>query len=399
MGIPIYRKKRTGICMGWLLLLAWGLLPVLLTFGAIDALVPLLIIIILIAAAATLNRGWNALNIFGIGTLAGVAGAMGTKGSMRGKSPFTGGKKYGRGYEKMIKGALKTGQGAAGLAALRNINANRLSPAAAKAALVTSTVDHMLGKSPKLPASTGKATMFLAWAAGGNVNKYAKTTNKLSNPALTPGDRDKLIREKEGLERAIYGKAIKTGADRPHTNVAELSTEGVSPIIAAAAETAMALKKQGFEIGPKYLGRIVENESAAGGAEWAARQKAFMDAVNATKGAAFTALPAADQRAEVEKLADLHLYGAKPSPDATKEIGRITTEVAAAYAKAPVPSEFRKWTNALGFPPEEEAGTKWKSAKEAVGFTGYLASSAATVGLLPGLAIVHRQFNKWNYGR
>ena len=77
MGIPIYRKKRTIIHMGWVFGMALVLLPVLLTFGAIDALVPVLIIIVLIAAAATLTRGWNALNIFGIGVLAGVAGQAG----------------------------------------------------------------------------------------------------------------------------------------------------------------------------------------------------------------------------------------------------------------------------------------------------------------------------------
>ena len=85
--------------------LALGLLPVLLTFGAINALVPLLIIIILIAAAASLTRGWNAMKIFGIDFMAGIAGAAGNKGTFRGKSAFTGGRTPGRGYRNVIAGA------------------------------------------------------------------------------------------------------------------------------------------------------------------------------------------------------------------------------------------------------------------------------------------------------
>ncbi len=59
---------------------------VILSFGYVNALIPLLIIIILIAAAAGLTRGWDALKLFGIEALMGV-GAAG-KGSLRGKSAY-----------------------------------------------------------------------------------------------------------------------------------------------------------------------------------------------------------------------------------------------------------------------------------------------------------------------
>ena len=67
-----------------------SVLPIVLTFGAIYALVPVLIILILIAAAAGLTRGYDILKIFGIGTLAGVAGTgLSGRGSMIGKTSLS----------------------------------------------------------------------------------------------------------------------------------------------------------------------------------------------------------------------------------------------------------------------------------------------------------------------
>ncbi|MEM3781900.1 MAG: hypothetical protein QXT43_03000, partial [Candidatus Micrarchaeaceae archaeon] len=62
---------------------------VMLSFGAVNALIPIMIIIILIAAAAGLMRGYDLFAIFGIGTLVG-AGAMTKKGSILGRSPYGG---------------------------------------------------------------------------------------------------------------------------------------------------------------------------------------------------------------------------------------------------------------------------------------------------------------------
>jgi len=63
------------------------MLAVLLSFGAVNSLIPLLIIIILIAAAAGLTRGYNLFAIFGIGTLVGAASAA-KKGSVVGRNPY-----------------------------------------------------------------------------------------------------------------------------------------------------------------------------------------------------------------------------------------------------------------------------------------------------------------------
>ena len=65
------------------------LLPVLLSIGAVNALVPILIIIILIGAAAGSTRGFSFFNIFGISTLLGGLGAIGggSRGNMA-KSGF-----------------------------------------------------------------------------------------------------------------------------------------------------------------------------------------------------------------------------------------------------------------------------------------------------------------------
>ena len=65
---------------------------VLLSFGAVNALVPLMLIIILIAAAAGLTRGYNILGLFGIGTIADIVegrpGIKGGKSFLIGKSAF-----------------------------------------------------------------------------------------------------------------------------------------------------------------------------------------------------------------------------------------------------------------------------------------------------------------------
>jgi len=63
------------------------MLAVLLSFGAVNSLIPLLIIIMLIAAAAGLTRGYNLFAIFGIGTLVGAASAA-KKGSVVGRNPY-----------------------------------------------------------------------------------------------------------------------------------------------------------------------------------------------------------------------------------------------------------------------------------------------------------------------
>ncbi|MDE1860427.1 MAG: hypothetical protein KGH72_01790 [Candidatus Micrarchaeota archaeon] len=59
----------------------------LLSLGSIDALIPLFIILILIAAAAGATRGFSVFNLFGIGTLLGIG--TGAKGSITGKTALS----------------------------------------------------------------------------------------------------------------------------------------------------------------------------------------------------------------------------------------------------------------------------------------------------------------------
>ncbi|MGC8676488.1 MAG: hypothetical protein ACP5T3_03175, partial [Candidatus Micrarchaeia archaeon] len=63
------------------------MLAILLSFGAVNALIPIMVIIILIAAAAGLTRGYNLFEIFGIGAIAGL-GSAAKKGSIIGRSPY-----------------------------------------------------------------------------------------------------------------------------------------------------------------------------------------------------------------------------------------------------------------------------------------------------------------------
>lgn len=116
------------------------LLPIVLSFGAIDALIPLIIIIIIIAAAAGISRGYNIFAIFGIGTLAGMGGATGGKGSLAGKTVLRGtaGLKIGQTAAKKfpvkMDNVIKSLPGAGVAAALvRSRQTTRLSNEAAKA--------------------------------------------------------------------------------------------------------------------------------------------------------------------------------------------------------------------------------------------------------------------------
>ncbi|MEM4034427.1 MAG: hypothetical protein QW257_00640 [Candidatus Micrarchaeaceae archaeon] len=62
-------------------------IAVMLSFGAVNALIPIMIIVILIAAAAGLMRGYDLFAILGIGTLVG-AGSMAKKGSVLSRSAY-----------------------------------------------------------------------------------------------------------------------------------------------------------------------------------------------------------------------------------------------------------------------------------------------------------------------
>lgn len=89
-------------------MLALVLLPIIaLSLGAINALIPLLIVIILIAAAGASMRGYNIFAIFGISTLAGIGSA---KGSFQGKNVARSGlpnPRFQRGFKSAAKAVKK----------------------------------------------------------------------------------------------------------------------------------------------------------------------------------------------------------------------------------------------------------------------------------------------------
>lgn len=68
--------------MMWL----FGLMHLILSLGDIDALIPIIIILILIAAAGGLTRGFDIFSLFGLGTLAGIG--LGSKGSMAKRTAY-----------------------------------------------------------------------------------------------------------------------------------------------------------------------------------------------------------------------------------------------------------------------------------------------------------------------
>jgi hypothetical protein len=373
-----------------LALVVLGLLPVVLTFGAIDALVPVLIIIILIAAAATLTRGWNALNMFGIGFLAGIAGQAGTVGTLRGKSTFTKGKSPGRGYSKVILGGATATQATMALAVRSGIKTN---PAQAKNALVSSTVDFMLGKPPTtLHPHTGKAKMWVKMSAmklmtgDKNLVDYHKVLNKLNDKTLSRTERLAYGNQKTQLEEKILGGRTGTAAARPPASVEEISASGSSAVTLSAEMRVQMLKGQGFILGPETLKRI--GDDAKRDAEWPERQKAFLGAVTTLAGRpGFAAMSRVDQEDAVRIEAELHLYNAAMPASVATELGKIPIAITGAYAAAPAaPTTGRAmWANELGIP----------TGANAKAYAGYAIGSVATFGLMPAANVIFRSYSKW----
>ena len=186
-----------------------GLLPVLLSFGAIDALVPLLIVIVLIAAAASLNRGWNALKIFGLDTILTVAGYVGTRGSLKQKSAFSGGRSPGQSYSKQggmfskLKAAKLGGQKALG-----NIAMDRAG---------------------KLSAQAKEARE--------NTQGVRKTGGEMSNQTSNPyaREREEKARKLEARAQTYRSIGLVTGAAKPEkgetpSKYVKMATFAVSPL-------------------------------------------------------------------------------------------------------------------------------------------------------------------------
>ena len=92
------------------------LIPVLLSFDIIEAIVPVIIILILIAAAAGLTRGTDIFALFGLGTIMGFANAgsgrvgKGLKGTRYGADAIKRGRAAGKAKGGLIKRAKKAGK-------------------------------------------------------------------------------------------------------------------------------------------------------------------------------------------------------------------------------------------------------------------------------------------------
>ncbi len=88
--------------MLWLL----GLMHIILSLGDVDALIPIIIILILIAAAGGLTRGFDIFSLFGLGTLAGIG--LGSKASMASRKTGAYDKNSGQYKEGFISGGNKS---------------------------------------------------------------------------------------------------------------------------------------------------------------------------------------------------------------------------------------------------------------------------------------------------
>ena len=95
------------------------LIPILLSIGAINAFIPLLIVIILIAAAGASMRGYNIFAIFGISTLIGIGSATGSKLKNPAKTLLGIPRYSGKGFSGGIKAGIKKTSAAAKKRAVR----------------------------------------------------------------------------------------------------------------------------------------------------------------------------------------------------------------------------------------------------------------------------------------
>lgn len=111
--------------MMWLL----GLMHIMLSLGDVDALIPIIIILILIAAAGGLTRGFDIFSLFGLGTLAGIG--LGSKGSMASRKTGAYDKKssqYKEGFigkSSLFSGSRKTYKELSGKAKAKTSNPSR----------------------------------------------------------------------------------------------------------------------------------------------------------------------------------------------------------------------------------------------------------------------------------
>ncbi len=159
------------------------MLPIILSIGAIYAFIPIIVIIILIAAAAGLMRGTDIFALFGIGTLMGMASGIG-KGAGKGLGS---GNKYRSTPAKFLPGGTKGG--VAGLLgkptkqvlhmAYHAIKEAHAEKKEVKAEKHLERMENEMGTSSKAPLSTPNSKMVrLAVFSGALGNYRLKKYNK-----------------------------------------------------------------------------------------------------------------------------------------------------------------------------------------------------------------------------
>jgi hypothetical protein len=172
------------------------IIEVLLSFGAVNALVPLMVIVILIAAAAGLTRGWSVLKIFGIESLMGISAAG--KGSLVRKTAF---------------------KGSAGQIFFKPPHA------AAVGKAIEAGGEKMRGSKYSAVRKMG----YLAGGRAGGIAARRDIDNRLSNRALKNDLIKDLNSKPKEMAGSIYGQTKPTTKSGRFTQRVQMSVLGLSP--------------------------------------------------------------------------------------------------------------------------------------------------------------------------
>ncbi|MCL4387762.1 hypothetical protein M1567_01265 [Candidatus Marsarchaeota archaeon] len=167
----------------------WLLISVLLSFDIIEALVPVIIILILIAAAAGLTRGTDIFALFGLGTIMGFANAgsgrvgKGLKGTRYGADAIKRGRAAGKARGGLVKNAKKARAKYAAAKAKAPAAKNRVRIKRAK--LINKRIQNLQkrgrGNSPKALKLQRKLTKLKA-ATMASYNAKKVATSVITNP-------------------------------------------------------------------------------------------------------------------------------------------------------------------------------------------------------------------------
>lgn len=187
------------------------LLPIILTFGAINTLVPLMVIIILIAAGAGLMRGYDIFAVLGISTLAGLGNRMGSKGNLKkssnpkplasglGTRALSGGGGGGSVITNKVKGAAKSTRNAV-FAGTGLMGASSVSKSSAQVDKIAQDIAAKAGISSPKPRKD---------QATGFIKGVAKVGGKAALMAIVPGSTsfNTKIKDRKTLEtEGVSGK-------------------------------------------------------------------------------------------------------------------------------------------------------------------------------------------------